>query len=219
MIEAADTVQLQLGHKAISVLLSYALILEKSEQQEMLNVVLGAAMASDPREFMWHHIKPFMVSKEAKGDVVHRVRALGDLGLLKSYLLFLWSGSGWSHTDDWSGGLAEMQISIQEDFSGIGTGYHRDDLIKWLDHILEQINSAGPDDITIQPAKERYGELRRLLLEVDGEAVKIFSHMPPWLIIHVDLLTPTNVYRISPDIHVQSAPPMLITLYLGWGAS
>ena len=87
MIEAADSIQLQLRRKVISVLLPYALILERDKQQEMLNVVLKAVMAL---EFTWYHVKPFMVSKEAKGDVFCQVRALRDLGLLKSYLLFLW---------------------------------------------------------------------------------------------------------------------------------
>jgi len=56
----------------------------------------------------------------ARGDAVCHVRALGDLGILKSYLLLLWSE--WFHIDSWSGGFDEMQISIQEDFGGIGMG-------------------------------------------------------------------------------------------------
>ena len=73
----------------------------------------------------------------AGGDVIRRVLALGDLRLLKSYLLLLWSE--WFHIDSLSGGLDEIQISIREDFSGMGMGCHREGLIKRLDHILEQL--------------------------------------------------------------------------------
>ena len=112
----------------------------------MLNAVSHAVMASDSGAFMWHRIKPSIVSKEAKGDVVRWAREFGDLGVLKSYFLLLWSE--WFHIDSWSGGLTEMQISIQEDFGGIGMGCHREDLIKRLDHVLGQLNR--PHDIFYQ---------------------------------------------------------------------
>ena len=112
-------------------------------------------------------------SSGAGGDVIRRVRGLGDLGILKSYLLLLWSE--WFHIDSRSGGLEEMQISIQEDFSGIGMGCHREDLIKRLDHILEQLNRSG----VTQLPKEQYGELRKLLLEVDREAANTLSRTSP----------------------------------------
>lgn len=73
-------------------------------------------------------------SKGAEGGVVRQVRALKDLELLKSYLLLVWSE--WVYIDDPSGGLAEMQATIREDFGGIGMWRHRKDLIKRLDHVL-----------------------------------------------------------------------------------
>lgn len=111
-----------------------------------------------------------------KGAVVRHVRELGDTEILKSYLLVIWSE--WDHISDQSGGLAEMQTTIQEDFGGIGMWRHREDLIKRLDHILKQLDwglghlghhkpSLHEDDI--QRAKEQYSELKRVLLDVDEE--------------------------------------------------
>ena len=182
----------------------------------MLNAVSRAAiMASGSGPFMWRHIESFVVSKGAKEDFVRRVRALRDLGLLEPDLLLLWSD--WFHIDDRPGGLAEMQNLIQEDFGGIGMVYQREDLIKRLDHILEPLASSlvpiedlVPAGNAIQSVKERYEELRRLLLEVDGEAVKILSRTSPWL-IRFGLLTPGDVYRVSLNLHVRSTSPVPIT--------
>ena len=77
-----------------------------------------------------------------------------------------------------------MQISIQEDFSGIRMQCHREDLIKRLDDVLEQLDQGfvyleqhkpGIHEHDIQIAKEQYGELKRVLLEVDREAVDILT--------------------------------------------
>ena len=220
MVEAADPDPIQHKRKAISVLFPYALILEQHKQREMLKAVSRAAIVSDSGAFMWHHIKPFIVSRETKGDVVCQVRALGDIGVLKSYLLLLWSE--WYHIDYWSGGLAEMRASIREDFGGIGMGHHRGDLIEQLDYFLEQLNSRwviyaaiieGPVN-TIQSTKELYEELKRLLLEVDGEAMKTLYRMPLWLICF-GLLTPVDIYRVSLNLHVLSTSPVPIATYLG----
>jgi len=96
-------------------------------------------------------------------DVLHIVRALGDLEILKSYLLLIWSE--WDHLR----GPSEMAISIREDFSGIEMGYHREDLLRHLDHVLGQLDmglehlrkrkeSLVEDDV--QQMKVQYGELR-----------------------------------------------------------
>jgi len=135
----------------------------------------------------------------AGGDVVRRVRALGDPGILKSYLLLLWSE--WFHIDSRSGGLDEMQISIREDFSGIGMGCHREDLIKRLDHILEQLNRNR----ATQLPREQYEELRRLLLEVDGDAVNTLSRASPRL---RNPFWSTNTHR-----HVQNLTQPSCALY------
>ena len=123
-----------------------------------------------------------------------------------------------------------MQISIQEDFGGIGMGYHRVDLIKRLDHVLGQLNRPQDpsdrwdwwvgDEIDIdiesctQLAKEQYEELRKLLRKVDEKAVNILSRTLPCSMCF-SLLTPTNIYRISLNLCVCSASPMPIILHLG----
>ena len=118
----------------------------------------------------------------SKGDVVCRVQALGDIEILKSYLLIVWS--------EWDSisvsGLIEMCTVIEEDFSGIGMGYHREDLINHLDYILGQLDQGqgyppqyyqNAQELDIQLAKDHYGELKKLLLKVDKEAMEILTRM------------------------------------------
>ena len=64
--------------------------------------------------------------------VLRQVRALRDVEILKSYFLIVWT-----EMPRFSG-LDEMCTSIREDFSGIGMRHHREELIRRLDHILEQ---------------------------------------------------------------------------------
>ena len=66
--------------------------------------------------------------------VVEVVRGLRDIEILKSYLLLVWSE--W----DTPAGCDEMCTSIREDFSGIGMGHHRAELIRRLDHVLGQLD-------------------------------------------------------------------------------
>ena len=152
--------------------------------------------------------KRFGRSVGTHGDVVYRVRALGDVGILKSYLLLVWSEWNWI----WSAGLDEMHSSIREEFSGIGMRCYREDLIKRLDHILGQLDRGlghlqqhkpRIDEDGIETAKEDYGELKRVLLEVDGEAMNILTRTPPRLILFglltntQDLIRPSCVLCLS----------------------
>ena len=129
-------------------------------------------------------------SQGIQGRVVRRVRALGDIEILKSYFLLVWSEwdpinyHGGDHTERRYGDLQEMRTSIQEDFGGIGMGRHREELINRLDHILGQLDlglehlkllKPSLEDGSVQAAKEQYGELKKVLLEVDGEAVNILT--------------------------------------------
>ena len=85
-----------------------------------------------------------------------------------------------------------------EDFSGVGMGRHREELIVRLDRILEQLDRGleylgqhkpGVDEEYVQMAKEQYEGLRKVLLEVDGEAANTFARMSLKLFLF-DLLTP-----------------------------
>ena len=118
-----------------------------------------------------------------KRNVVRQIRGLGDIGILKSYLLLVWSE--WDCIFDRSG-YAEMQISIQEDFGGIGMGGDRRDLVERLDHIqgqlalglghLKQHKLWTDEDIRL--AKRQYQRLKEVLLDVDKEVMEVLTRKP-----------------------------------------
>ena len=155
-------------------------------------------------------------------DVVCHVRTLGDIEILKSYFLFVWS-EWYPIKYPWQdGSLQEMLTSIQKDFSGIGMGHHRKELINRLDHILGQLDlglehlklrKPTLQDGNVRVAKEQYRELKKLLLEVDGEAVDTPTRASLRLVLF-GLLTPTNPYRILLNLHVRFASPVSIISHL-----
>ena len=69
------------------------------------------------------------------GDVVRHIRGLGDIEILKSYFLLVWS--------EWNAlsfsECEEMLTSIREDFGQVEKRHHRAVLIERLDHILEEL--------------------------------------------------------------------------------
>ena len=200
---------------------SYTEEADRSLVDELLHIAFVASLRPNvPRELSERPM-------EAPGDVIRRVRALGDIGILKSYLVLVLSE--WDSLADRCGNFAEIETSIQEDFSGIGMGCHREDLIKRLDDILERLDHPpGCDEIwdisadptggrnpdEIQTTKERYGELKQLLLEVGGEAVKILARTSLRLILF-GLLTPADTCRISLNLRVRSAPPISMISHRG----
>lgn len=113
--------------------------------------------------------------RNTQRNVIQTIRGLGDTNILKSYMLLVWSE--W----DYFGfvGLDEMCTSIQEDFNGDGMGHHRKDLLQHLDRVLSQLDSGlehlqrrEPDVNVgdIEQMKYEYGELKKVLLEVDAQA-------------------------------------------------
>jgi len=148
-------------------------------------------------------------SNGAGGDLIRQIRALGDIEILKAYLLIVWSG--YDPIDDQSGGLAEMLTSIRGEFSGIGMGHHRGDLIERLNYILGRYESLEFHDGDVQLAKQQYEELRRVLLEVDMEAVNTLRRTSPNSTLF-SLLALTHTDRIPQDLHVcyQAASPMTV---------
>ena len=107
-------------------------------------------------------------------DVVFHIRGLGDVDILKSYYLLVWSE--WDFLSDPV--VSGMEISMKEDFGGVGMRGHREDLIARLDHVLAQLN-RGPEYFdqekpgvggdAIEQAKERYTKLRDALLKLHIE--------------------------------------------------
>jgi hypothetical protein len=144
--------------------------------------------------------------------LVRTIRALNDIGILTSYLILTWSE--WESLD--SDRFAEMRKSVREDFNGIGMGRHRAELIQRLDWILGELDrrsrrldvnleddklwhdKLGPCSGTM---KDGYGELKRILEEVDQEATEILNCMFHNSIF-LGLLTLTDLHRIPLHLHV-----------------
>ena len=110
--------------------------------------------------------------------LVHHVRELRDIDLLKSYFLLVWSE--WNVFDNSDSEFAEIRVSIMEDFGGIEMLHHRAGLIERLDRVrgeldqgLEHLKKYKPEftEGFVLRGKARYGTLRAALLEVEQKAM------------------------------------------------
>jgi len=183
-----------------------------SVANELLGIAFIDSLHSNiPHGFLWQ-------PKTTGGDLTDRVRAFGDIGILKSYLLLVWSK--WGHIDDQSGGLTDMKTLVREDFYGIGMDRHRKDLIEWLDYVLQELDSAYRTERKegfCGDATQRKGqceEFRRVLLEVDGEAVDTLTRKPTSS-IRFRLLTPAVTCRVPPNLRLRSASPVSVISHSG----
>ena len=120
-------------------------------------------------------------------QIVHHVRLLGDIEILKSYFLLVWSE--WRFHSGPS--LNEMVTSIKEDFSGIKMRSHRDDLLRRLDHILEQFDRGleyfkqhypSLEADIVGQTKSQYEMLMQVLVEMDMGEMKTPACASPELI-------------------------------------
>ena len=121
--------------------------------------------------------------------------------ILTAYFLFVWSEWHWLS----GSGIDEMKIALSEDF-GIGMWCHWEDLIKRLDYVLEQLeqgceflyrcNPSIKEDTFIRIAKTGYGELKEILLEVDGKVTESLTRMSPQL-GHPSKHTVTNSHKCT----------------------
>jgi hypothetical protein len=103
--------------------------------------------------------------------VVRHVRQIGDIEILKSYFLLVWSEWNFLFTS----GLDEMRVSVREDFGGIESKHHREDLIQRLDHVLRELDRGWEYIVRHKPGIVRYQVQRakvhyRMLMEVLLEA-------------------------------------------------
>ena len=136
-------------------------------------------------------------------SVFHHIQGIGDIEILKSYLLLVWSE--WEYNPSvWAEG------SIEEDFGGIGMWCHREDLIERLDHILVQLDRGleyfkqhepAFNEGSIEGRKELYGRLKEKLLEMDMKAMRTLSRTPPIILLdeNSDVI---DVSRIPLDSHL-----------------
>ena len=116
--------------------------------------------------------------------VVHYIRRLGDIEILKSYFLLVWSE--WE-TVPHIGGHAGAEAAITEEFCGIEKRHHRQDLMQRLDYIqgqldlgLEHFKQHQPwiEEYVIEERKEQYKQLREVLVEVERSAMDPLSCTP-----------------------------------------
>ena len=131
---------------------------------------------------MWEWMKkkpslPPMYHKSPQGkilDVFLFVSQLGDIELLKLYLLLVWSDR---RVPDPDNGYTEK--SVKEAFGGVGMECHRRDLIERLDHVLRQLDERLENcrerryglyrEYDLKEAKKTYTKYKDALLEVDGQ--------------------------------------------------
>jgi len=148
--------------------------------------------------------------------VIKTVRELGDIEVLKSYLLLVWS--------EWDalrgGALNEMQALIREDFGGIGMGHHRVGLIQRLDRILwrlglgfRYLQKRNPNlwRYELRAMKDQYRQLRNTLLETNLDAISRTLY-PVTLL--PSILTQVDIHRISRHVYVCASSAVSIASLL-----
>ena len=114
------------------------------------------------------------------GDIVRHIRELGDMEILKSYFLLVWS--------EWSifskGCFKEMKISIQEGFGGMERWHDREELIARLDQALGRLGQGLTDlqhegralrmrmqECNVHRTFSQYENLKTVLLELHEQAL------------------------------------------------
>ena len=126
--------------------------------------------------------------------VVRKVRELGDVEILESYFLLVWSE--WDY-------VREIHTSIWKHYSGIGMWRHREIFIKRLDHVLGELgkkkeyrlqhNSVLASFLAQQEEIRPYKTLKEALVEVDREALEVLTRTPSRLFsLSGNLLTPSG---------------------------
>jgi hypothetical protein len=126
--------------------ISYSEVVGRSVVDALLQILADDLLRSQIPLNIWAWLKkrpplPSYCRGRSEGSgqsSVRHIRGLGDVEILKSYLLLVWSE--WNSLD--TDGFAEMQTSIREDFGGIENYSHRDNLIKHLDRVQGELNRA-----------------------------------------------------------------------------
>ena len=131
------------------------------------------------------------------------MQGLGDIEILKLYLLLVWSEWDTDNSDGWF--EADMLTWLGE-FDGMETWSYRDDLIKLLDRIQEQLErrleyfqQQRPeiDEDCIERNKKRYWRVKNVLLGVYERVMETFTpiltRMPLRLILFISVLILVDV--------------------------
>jgi len=185
---------------------------------------------------------PPVCSRRSAGttyEAVRKIRELGDVEILKSHLLLVWS--------EWvfipPSGFTEMRTSIREDLAGIGMFRHREVLMEGLDRVIAGIGTEGHQEVLAErlsfdiqlfdreaghysrdnvftgafrvlEARGQYGVLEGVLLNVDRRALKVLTSTPFGLVNLFNLLTPVGFHRIPLDVHLCTPSPMPVVARL-----
>lgn len=174
--------------------------------QSVVGVLLTASLYSDlqshiPKGILgWMKKKPPLPPK-CRGrkmgthpNAIGYFRTLGDIKILKPYLLLIWS--------EWDSpcpsAFLETWMLLTENFGGVGMRRHREDLVKHLDHVLQRLD-RGLGYLQqqkprlhanyVQEAKEEYRRIRELLLQMDRGAETRTRTPPGTIIPSVTMLT------------------------------
>ncbi|KAF9778945.1 hypothetical protein BJ322DRAFT_463948 [Thelephora terrestris] len=108
-----------------------------------------------------------------KKHVVRRVKELGDVEILKSYLILVWSE--WDPINS-PQSLSEMRLAISRDLRGVEKRVHREELVNHLDRVLKQLDlglgylrqyNLWIDEEDVQRAKGQYAKLKGILQGLD----------------------------------------------------
>ena len=151
-----------------------------------------------------------------RGGVVRRVRELGDVEILESYFLLVWSEWDSIRRD----GFGEIRTSIRADLGGIGKWRHREVLIERLDHVLGQLDmglahlrTQNPElgKYHIQTAWHGYRVLKEVLLDMNREALEILTRTP--FIQSLNFLTPADVHRFPLDVRLRTPSPVSLVAH------
>jgi hypothetical protein len=141
-------------------------------------------------------------------EVFRAVREVGDLELIVSYLLVVWSKWSQSHPDGFTAVLEFIRSGLQ----GIeGAGYHGD-LIQRLDDVLSQIKLESPAPPEAADNISWYTEFRRALEEVNKEARRMLTCTSHGVLACFYLLTYLCAYRISIYSH-ECASSFILVMY------
>ena len=122
-------------------------------------------------------------------DVVQTVRALDNTEILTSYLITIWSEWKLLDYED----FVEMQISVRDDFKGIGVGCYRVELIQRLDSIVDELyrrsrnpNVTPEDELwrkkvgrSSRVMEGRYREFKRVLQVMERKGNETLDRTPP----------------------------------------
>lgn len=143
-------------------------------------------------------------------DAICHVRGLGDVEIVKLYFLALLV---WYFPS--SKVLKAVEISIREDFGGIGTWSHREDLLKWLTCIIEEVIAKGDNLDHYSKRLKRCRKLKGVLLHVDKESTKTLARKPLTLARFKRILISMDTFRISFHLRVCSPSSVFVTTQAG----